>query len=487
MEKIANGIGLQYKIVVAKSYEEAVRMIKNKEVDMILGIPMDADMIEEMNLTLSLPYFDSHTVLVMAKDQIDKEQIDDKMIYNSEQALKEVNEKKEDGAYIDVYSTNFYLQKKGEFSNITTSVEKILYSFGLVERDNSKLLSLINSFIDTISEEDKQKILYENTNNNIEITWKDFCYQYIWQIGFTFYIIILLIIVYIKLMKDKANRQNELILQQNRFVELSKMMDECLFEYNYKNDEMQIENNRILFNKQHNIRNFMNYPDHEFLKEMMRDGKDAIRDIILNDNREDRWFRVIIKVVKNKQNEKVYVLGRILDVHDEGAERNRLLEKSQRDSLTCLLNRGAGKERIEQLLLEGSSKGIMMLLDVDNFKLVNDQFGHPEGDMLLKKLSDLILQYFKVEDIKCRLGGDEFLIFLHTEFAYKDICDKINEFIFYAKQLVFNKYQEFQVSISVGAAYVSEDVKSYDNLYEKADNALYIAKKCWKKSIFCSK
>ena len=110
------------------------------------------------------------------------------------------------------------------------------------------------------------------------------------------------------------------------------------------------------------------------------------------------------------------------------------------------------------------------MLDVDDFKLANDKFGHIFGDSVLKYIADTLMQSIRSDDIAARIGGDEFMLFMD----YKYNLDMIIDRVFNALN---GTYEEFPVSVSMGIA-KSEDVGTdFNTLKYCADCALYTSKK----------
>ena len=116
----------------------------------------------------------------------------------------------------------------------------------------------------------------------------------------------------------------------------------------------------------------------------------------------------------------------------------------------------------------------MILLDVDNFKTINDSLGHDVGDRVLVRLARILKKQFRAEDYVCRIGGDEFVVFMvHTEPVQQDLIaakiEAINHELFEPRDGLP------PVTISVGVAHGSEASDAAD-WFEKADEALYRAK-----------
>ena len=147
----------------------------------------------------------------------------------------------------------------------------------------------------------------------------------------------------------------------------------------------------------------------------------------------------------------------------------------RRDSLTGLLNHAAFRSDVELKILEGKSKIMMLMIDVDKFKEYNDAFGHHNGDKYLILVAQTLLSSLRKEDRACRMGGDEFaaMIFFDkeaTEFQMKEraqqIFDKVNMTL---------KSTEGGSGISMGVM-IAQSEDSFNHMYEASDQALYQAK-----------
>lgn len=120
--------------------------------------------------------------------------------------------------------------------------------------------------------------------------------------------------------------------------------------------------------------------------------------------------------------------------------------------------------------------GVLLSIDMDNFKSVNDSEGHLEGDRVLVRFAQLLNESFRASDIKARMGGDEFAVFLPNAVDMDVLRDKINRLIENSRSRLADKYQAYRLSISVGAAILNKEHADYDTLYQLADAAMYVAK-----------
>lgn len=204
-----------------------------------------------------------------------------------------------------------------------------------------------------------------------------------------------------------------------------------------------------------------------------------------------------LKIKNGRELEVQYVInnnscyGVIRDVSEERAQQQRLSEalqeakqKAQKDGLTGLYNRNKAKDLIDEWFAEGHENGVLLLMDMDNFKKVNDEKGHPEGDILLKKFADLLVTQFRGSDLKARLGGDEFIVFMPNKIDMEILETKLKSFLFACRSELRKYYLEQRVSVSIGIAYVDNKINSFDELYECADAAMYVAKRRGKDAFY---
>lgn len=180
--------------------------------------------------------------------------------------------------------------------------------------------------------------------------------------------------------------------------------------------------------------------------------------------------------------------GFIEDISQEAAYTKRLMdsleqekERNYIDSLTSVYNRLKIKQTIENHIKEKKDKqGVMILMDLDNFKIINDQLGHLEGDSVLEKFADILVSHFRSTDIVARLGGDEFSVFLSGNISKKDLKHKLDYLLELFRQEFNGHYKTYQLSVSIGIAYLENGIQTFEELYQLADEAMYMAKRSGK-------
>lgn len=167
-------------------------------------------------------------------------------------------------------------------------------------------------------------------------------------------------------------------------------------------------------------------------------------------------------------------IDKILQIEDL---RKNLSMSARKDPLTGLWNRKHLESNLEKLFSQSGATGAFFIFDMDNFKLVNDTYGHIMGDAVLVKFAEILQSKVGPRDIAARVGGDEFVTFLHGDYSSDELiqyCDMIMEIA--NKELTETVGGVYDISISIGIATVPDDGYSYMELYNKADKALYFVK-----------
>ena len=164
----------------------------------------------------------------------------------------------------------------------------------------------------------------------------------------------------------------------------------------------------------------------------------------------------------------------MLDISENIKLQDELRKEAMEDSLTGLLNRKGAIFYIEQSLLK-NHPGAMFLLDIDNFKQLNDTYGHQAGDQVLRILGKILKSNSREGDVSARIGGDEFILFL-PGCTRQDILNKRADRICSDFRKTGSVYNDVELSISIGIA-VSDDAHDFDQLFKLADKRLYAVKK----------
>jgi diguanylate cyclase (GGDEF)-like protein/putative nucleotidyltransferase with HDIG domain len=188
---------------------------------------------------------------------------------------------------------------------------------------------------------------------------------------------------------------------------------------------------------------------------------------------------LIISTYNTKKNEQEnsfikessLLLQRVMKEREAKVER-----EAAKDYLTGLFNRKAAEVQVNQFLREKENKGSFFIMDLDNFKSVNDTYGHIAGDYALKNVSVLLLNNARDSDVVCRLGGDEFVIFFKGLVQRDILMKKAKKLIFDYNQLKHTDTTLAKTSLSIGIALSGIDGEDFESLYIPADKSLYYVK-----------
>lgn len=191
-----------------------------------------------------------------------------------------------------------------------------------------------------------------------------------------------------------------------------------------------------------------------------------------------------LSIVSFKKEDEFY--GMILDKTYEEEARSRIEKISETDELTKLLNRRGLENRLEDIFKDENSNGVLIIFDLDNFKSVNDILGHPIGDEVLKIFSRCLTNSFRENDIISRIGGDEFVVFINKNIELDILSSKLDGILNYIRSDLNYYYKNYGLSTSIGVAYKDNDINTYEELYQKADKALYKAKNLGKDRVYLS-
>ncbi|MCD2493113.1 diguanylate cyclase [Lacrimispora sp. NSJ-141] len=190
------------------------------------------------------------------------------------------------------------------------------------------------------------------------------------------------------------------------------------------------------------------------------------------------WFRIRATAQFNGRGRTVKSVGVIIDINDEKKKTEELIDKAGRDSLTNLLNKAVSKKKIKDCLAKGGYRGkaAMLIIDLDNFKGMNDRFGHMFGDAVLKEFAGILDSLFRREDIVSRIGGDEFLVFMPRCASLVAVMEKAERILQMFKEIFLENLGEDCFSCSIGVSVCPDNGNDYDTLFLSADKALYMAK-----------
>ena len=190
------------------------------------------------------------------------------------------------------------------------------------------------------------------------------------------------------------------------------------------------------------------------------------------------WCRIRATTQFNDTGKPVKAIGVILDIDNEKRHAQDLEDKTERDHLTRLYNINAARRRIQHLMQsrEEPCSAAMMIIDLDNFKTINDSFGHMFGDAVLIEAAAQLQKQFRADDVISRIGGDEFLVFISTLRDQSVLPGRAENLVTSIQSVLADELRNCPLSCSVGVACFPEDAASFQELFQCCDRALYHAK-----------
>ena len=228
--------------------------------------------------------------------------------------------------------------------------------------------------------------------------------------------------------------------------------------------------------------NMDGYELHRILKER---NSETIPIIFMTANEDEdserRGFDIGVDDYVHKPFKADVLLRRIQNVLRNSNKIRGLKHAVDMDALTGLLNKTASQRKISEFCLK--HKGVLMLIDLDSFKLVNDLYGHDMGDKILVRFSSLIKETIHASDIAGRMGGDEFIAFCQDVQDESVVMEKtafLNEKILAAAKEFMGRDMNIPLGASIGAVFIPSDGTDFTILCSKADKALYEAKQAGK-------
>lgn len=190
------------------------------------------------------------------------------------------------------------------------------------------------------------------------------------------------------------------------------------------------------------------------------------------------WFRYVGIPVYDKDHKPYKIMGKTLDITGEKKNQELLEQKAERDSLTDLYNKAKMRKLVEKHIRQADdTEGAFIIIDIDDFKTINDTCGHLYGDEVLIKIANTILISAGMEDYAGRIGGDEFCVFCRGKNVGQHAVETAERISRMADQIQLSGRR---VTLSMGISRYPEDASSYEELYQKADQALYRVKRSGK-------
>lgn len=294
--------------------------------------------------------------------------------------------------------------------------------------------------------------------------------------------------------------QDKLLKEQERYRIATELSNEVMFEYDYRTDVLTLSEqfteiyggDRVIgfFCKDINNHAKMIHPEDRAnaIEQMIHTRRVGVNDIqlrLLDATGEYQWCRVLYRILNGKKGENSKVVGKISNISRYKREIEQLEHQSRTDSLTGAYNKVVTKKMVDEYINKNKDEAHMLILiDVDDFKKVNDTYGHQLGDEVLMSVIGNLRQHYRTGEIIGRIGGDEFVVFIGGVENKEEVINKARQIQEILHRPFVKESITIPVSASLGLAMYPEAGNSYEELLYYADQALYEVKAGTKGS-FC--
>lgn len=197
--------------------------------------------------------------------------------------------------------------------------------------------------------------------------------------------------------------------------------------------------------------------------------------MISEDGGQYYWMRIDVHIFFLEEDQSVHIFSYRKNIDAEKRKEQQIRKEARTDGLTGLATKTATERAICHLLERQPGRYAFFMMDIDKFKLANDQFGHAFGDLCLRTFAGLLRQSFGPQELLGRVGGDEFVAFVPiADAAWAQ--EKARELSSVLKTVCKDDAVCWQMSASIGVALCPEDGATFAQLYRSADAALYETK-----------
>ena len=216
--------------------------------------------------------------------------------------------------------------------------------------------------------------------------------------------------------------------------------------------------------------------DRQFmLQQLQQGGKKSFEMRGLRGDNRPFWALMSVRLSPSKPDQQAFIHGSVIDITEQKLAHEQLAYLASHDALTTLYNRYYFEQQLLQLSQQGTARGCIIFIDVDQFKLINASCSHQAGDILLKQLSEQFKRTLAHNGPLARLDGDEFAILL-TDANSNEAFSLAYRLLDSARELRFIWQDSiYPVTVSIGVSEISKD-DSPDSMLKKAEAACHLAK-----------
>jgi len=209
---------------------------------------------------------------------------------------------------------------------------------------------------------------------------------------------------------------------------------------------------------------------------------DSIELRIANSEGRYLWSRIRVQAIQDREQTSQRITAIIYDIDELKQDALNLKKQAETDPLTKLMNKNSAQAAIMEYLSQRKAEKMaaLLVLDLDNFKDVNDTLGHLYGDAVLSQIGTKLRDLFRPQDVIGRIGGDEFIILMQDIPSKELVLERCQLLVDTFQELLHRLMPKLKVSMSIGAALAPAHGTNYADLFRHADDALYAAKRAGK-------
>lgn len=491
LKVVSHRTGLTFRCTEVSSYTQAQEAVRSGSAHIIGGIPivlmeeayqhyprsepiLSAQMVLLMHTGVDIGNLSHYTYAAVEGSRLPQGTKAVRYYNSRSEVLDAVNRGESDYCYFNEYSLAFYAQKK-QYSNLIIvpgNQGDVSYHLVYTQLD-PRVISAVNQSIQEISPLELQRITLTEAarvgrDRTVELLLRSYGAEIALIAALTVLILTLMLLLIWQSRKQyrRSNRQYRM---------LADLSDEYVYEYDARKDLLilsdEISSLLDIPKRIENLKGGPRHPEHQKLVELVR--TDRAGDEITFPLRDGRVgeFRMINSVMRDRNHRDEYIIGKLINIQREKKRVEALLAEAQIDGLTGLYNPDTTRRMIEGACEAAAGTAALFVVDVDEFKSVNDTYGHLAGDKTLAGVASFLRDTFRETDIVGRLGGDEFCILLLGPVAEEIIRGKCRQLL----QRPFASGEAILITLSIGVS-VCQLPTTFEALYDQADRALYQVK-----------
>lgn len=384
-----------------------------------------------------------------------------------------------------VWANNYFYQLSG-YTSRELKQDFHLNTLSLVHKDD---LSMVLDTLELLTEDNSSQIInFRISCKSSGIKWVNAVFarsgEYIDDIPVVN--LVLSDITNLKIAEIKAS------LEEQKYLIIADISEELPYEYDIENDVIKFadkfkhifEGDSIIENPAETMPKnaLVSYDTKDSLIELFSLARTGVEyhaaEFKLNTkNGGYQWYFSTCSTIYDEDKRPIRLVGLLRNIHTQKIEQEQLVARAERDLMTNLYNKATTETKIKACLreLNSCSYCALLLVDIDDFKKINDTYGHLKGDEVIIEIARTLLDIKGDYGIAGRLGGDEFCLFLTNVLDTELVCEKALNIASLLREKYPGDNGDCRVTLSIGIATTNEPL-TYNALLENADTALYQAK-----------